>query len=393
MSSGSVLLFTEFESGLGGVEQYVASLTGQLTETGWKVTVVCGTPGESSVFGAAVRVETIPGLTSALRRRRELDRRLDEVLDASQPDLIHLHLVNTPAYTRFLAERYPTVASVHNHFLTCPSGFRLLHGPEQQCGLQPGAMCVVNAYMRRCNSRRPGAVVSGLTRTLANRRAIETVARFMVHGPYMRGTLIDGGIPREKIRIVPSLPRPVFKPGGPMAPEPTLLFAGRLTEEKGVQVLLDVLPSLTGVRLIVAGEGHFRGPLERRVANLGLGDRVLFVGRKGGEELAELYRQSWALVMPSLWPEPFGLGGLEAMASGRAVIAFDSGDIGSWLTDGLTGRLVPWNDRLKLAEAVHEICRPGVAAAFGQAGRNEFEERFSDARHIELIDAVYRELI
>ena len=40
-----------------------------------------------------------------------------------QPDLVHLHLVNTPAYTQLLSERYPTVASVHNHFLTCPPDF------------------------------------------------------------------------------------------------------------------------------------------------------------------------------------------------------------------------------------------------------------------------------
>jgi glycosyltransferase involved in cell wall biosynthesis len=209
----------------------------------------------------------------------------------------------------------------------------------------------------------------------------------------MRQTLIEGGVPEAKIRIVPSLPRPIFTPGGEMAAEPTLLYAGRLVEEKGLQVLLDVLPPLDGVRLVVAGEGHFRPQLENRVRRLGLDERVRFVGHKGGDELAELYRESWAVVMPSLWPEPFGLGGLEAMASGRAVIAFDSGDIGSWLNDGISGRLVPWNDRSKLAAAVSEICQPGVAANFGKAGREDFIARFASDRHLDLLQAVYQELI
>ena len=100
-----------------------------------------------------------------------------------------------------------------------------------------------------------------------------------------------------------------------MAAEPTLLYAGRLVEEKGVQVLLDVLPAAPGLRLIVAGEGYFRTRLESRVASLGLDGRVLFVGRKS-DLLAELYLKSWPLVIAlSLWPEPFGLAGLEAMAA------------------------------------------------------------------------------
>jgi glycosyltransferase involved in cell wall biosynthesis len=391
-ATGRAVHVTELPAGGGGMEQYLPCLTRTLAAAGWAVTVICATPVDDVAFDPAVNVVAIPGLTSSSRRRPELDARLEDALLTARPDLVHLHLLSSPAYVRHLSARYPTVLSVHNHFLTCPSGSRLLHGPDERCGRQPGAMCMLNAYLRRCGSRRPQRVVGGLARALAHRSALHDVRRLVVDGPFMKSTLVAAGIAPERISIVPSLPPGEFTPGGAMAAVPTFLFAGRLVEEKGVHVALRALARVPAARLVIAGEGYFRPALEGLVDHLGLGDRVSFAGRLRGMDLVDAYRRSWAVLVPSTWPEPFGMTGLEAMMCARAVVGFDSGDIGWWLRDGVAGRLVPWNDVDRLVDSMREMTDRGAAVRYGERGREEFESRFGPERHWQRLEAVYREV-
>src|SRR6185436_12837217 len=95
---------------------------------------------------------------------------------------------------------------------------------------------------------------------------------------------------------------------------------------------------------LILGDGNHRAHCERLCRKLGLEDRVQFRGFILRHELKDFYLESSVFVVSSLWPEPFGLVGPEAMRYGLPVVAFDAGGIKEWLIDGQNGYLVPWKD-------------------------------------------------
>jgi glycosyltransferase involved in cell wall biosynthesis len=93
--------------------------------------------------------------------------------------------------------------------------------------------------------------------------------------------------------------------------------------------------------------------------------------------------------MSSVWPEPFGAAGLEAMRCGLPVVAFDAGGIREWLLDGVNGFLVPWMDRGAFARSVDTLLADKVLASrLGQRGRQLADERFNLDGYIDGIEGL-----
>ena len=152
-----------------------------------------------------------------------------------------------------------------------------------------------------------------------------------------------------------------------------ILFAGRMEKLKGGHVLLDALDRLDGdvrrnLRVTFAGDGRERARWEQRAAHVSRGEvEIRFVG---WQPRTTLYNDVDLLVVPSLWPEPLGLVGLEAAAEGVPAVAFDVGGIREWLIDGVTGRLVPANppSAAALARSLEQcLGDPGTLASWGHA--------------------------
>lgn len=134
-----------------------------------------------------------------------------------------------------------------------------------------------------------------------------------------------------------------------------LLFLGRLSREKGVDVLLDALggmPRPKRPKLVVAGDGPERSRLEEMSARLGLGDSVFFVGFR--DDVQALLNRAEVVVMPSR-TEGLPMTLIEAMAAGKPVVAAAVGGIPEVLEDGRTGLLVPPEDPRALAGALEKM--------------------------------------
>jgi glycogen(starch) synthase len=125
----------------------------------------------------------------------------------------------------------------------------------------------------------------------------------------------------------------VFRPIPGIPRDRELVFVGRLVSDKGVDVLLQALNilgtegNLRRPKLTVVGEGPEREPLRGLARNLGLDSQVEFVGQICGMELAGLLHRHRILVVPSVWPEPFGLVALEGAACGCFVVGSDGGGL------------------------------------------------------------------
>jgi len=144
----------------------------------------------------------------------------------------------------------------------------------------------------------------------------------------------------------------------PEAPEPYVLFVGRLVPQKGVDVLLRafgaVLRRIPRARLLLVGDGEQRLYLERMARALGLMPHVVFLGWRTGPDLVRLYQQAEVLAVPSVY-EPFGLVALEGLACGRPVVASRTGGLADIVTDGTDGWLVEPADHLQLAQRLARL--------------------------------------
>ncbi|MCP4202996.1 MAG: glycosyltransferase family 4 protein [bacterium] len=186
----------------------------------------------------------------------------------------------------------------------------------------------------------------------------------------------------SKVWVVPNATAPVDRSpeAGAVPRHPAALFVGRLRLRKGVEVALHAVSLLESsgfeARLLVVGDGEHRLRLERVSRELGLEDRVQFLGRRSREEVQALMDSSTVLVVPSLY-EGMPLVIVEAMQRGLAVAASAVSGIPEVVLDGETGWLVPCEDPVALARALEDaLGDPTEARRRGAAGRERLERDY-----------------
>jgi glycosyltransferase involved in cell wall biosynthesis len=181
---------------------------------------------------------------------------------------------------------------------------------------------------------------------------LRRAAHVFTPSAYLRDLAVSWGVPAERVSVLPN-PAPSLPEGEPVdsSPGPTLAFAGRLTAQKSLRVALEAVAAVDGVTLLIAGEGDERPALERDVAELGLGDRVRFLGPLPRERVVELFRTADASILSSSW-ENFPHTVVEALAAGTPVLATSAGGVAEVVRDGENGLLVPIGDSAGLADAV-----------------------------------------
>jgi glycosyltransferase involved in cell wall biosynthesis len=239
---------------------------------------------------------------------------------------------------------------------------------------------------------RAGAVVS-LLRTARNVE-LRHATHVFCPSEYLRGLVISWGIPSTHVSVLPN-PYPAI-PALPPRDElkhelglngRTLAFAGRLTAQKSLGVALEALAAVDGVTLVIAGDGDERHTLERRAAELGLGDRIRFLGAQPRKRVLELFRGADAAILSSSW-ENFPHTVVEALAAGTPVLATRVGGVAEVVADGENGLLVRPGDAAALAAAIRryfdddELRDRLRAAAAGSVRRYDKATIFGRLEHI-----------
>jgi glycosyltransferase involved in cell wall biosynthesis len=175
---------------------------------------------------------------------------------------------------------------------------------------------------------------------------------------YLRELALGWGVAPERVSVLPN-PAPVVGELGQRDElrrefglnGATLAFAGRLTAQKSLERALEAVAGADGVKLVIAGEGPEREPLQTRAAELGIGDRVTFLGAQPRERIVELFHAADATILSSSW-ENFPHTVVEALAVGTPVLAMQAGGVAEVVLDGVNGLLVAAGDTAALGEAV-----------------------------------------
>ena len=208
--------------------------------------------------------------------------------------------------------------------------------------------------------------------------------------------LVEAGWPRARTRYLPNFVDAVRLP--PVArrsldtPDdaPLLLALGRLPANKGFDVLLPAVARIPGAWLWLAGEGPKRDELTRQAAQLGIADRVRFLGWRN--DAAALFAACDVFVCPSRH-EPLGNVVIEAWAQGRPVVAANAAGPAALVAEGISGLLAPVEDADALAAAVRRVlASPDLAATLVTGGRTAYEAEFTEAkvvaRYLEFFESV-----
>jgi glycosyltransferase involved in cell wall biosynthesis len=249
-------------------------------------------------------------------------------------------------------------------------------GDFTPCHRPHGWSCLFWHYAQRCGGKNPLGNWERWHKA-ESRSALKSapLARVQVASEFMRRSLLENCYDADRIDVVPlfAVPSSVS-----VATEPGLLLvACRLVRSKGVHLLLQALGRSAALpwRLVIAGNGPELDRLRQTAGELGLSDRVNFLGELSSTDLAAWYARASIIISPTLRPEPFGLVGPEAMAHGKPVIAFAGGAHSEWLIDGETGVLVRERTAEALAKAIRDLLQSSERCAeMGARARKRWEQ-------------------
>jgi glycosyltransferase involved in cell wall biosynthesis len=319
-------------------------------------------------------------------------RALGAVIDEVHPDVVHLH--NTfpllsPAVSRAaVRRRVPVVQTVHNYRMICADATLLRDG--RVCTDCVGRRLPVPAVRFGCyhDSRAESGVVAAMQVVHRAARTFRTTSLFLPISQHVRSRLVNSGaVPADKARVRYNhiSPDPGARSRG--SDQGYIAFVGRLSVEKGVEVLLAAARLLPGVPVLVVGDGPRRAELERIAAEAGTGD-VRFLGHLDRRAVTDVVRGARCLAFTSIWEEPLSLVLPEAAALGVPAVATDVGGAPECVGPG-AGTLVPPDDPAALAAALRAaVADPVGWWERGRAARRHFESRFTaDIAYGALLDA------
>lgn len=377
----NILFVHEICGWFGGVEQNVADAS-RLRGLGHTCFLAYVTRGRDSDAYAAL----FDGVAS-------LERGISPLLRKWNPDVVYVHKLDDASALLSACGARHTVRMIHDHDLICPRSHKYYLHNGRVCTHAAGWRCWLDgAFVARTPGVMPPLRLVSIGARLREMRAHAAFNRLVVASRYMRDQLVMNGLPAARIAVVP--PAIDLTVADDAIKEPPglgrILYVGQLVRGKGVDLLLDAVSRINPpVYLDIVGVGNARPALEARARRLGLGARVQFHGWVPPHAQQVFYARCDVAVVPSRWPEPFGLVGLQAMTHGRAVVAFDVGGITDWLDDGQTGLLVAEHDVPTFAAAVTRLLGdPALAARMGRLARTLVHQRFSFPQYLQALEHV-----
>jgi glycosyltransferase involved in cell wall biosynthesis len=331
---------------------YSRALVDEMLKRGWKVTLLAEQFADGQAFPERVHLSAFfrRGIRSSPRRATEILKIWKLV--ANTPRALVIVQGDLPRVTYlFLQLWVPLIFIRQDGILTCPGNNRFLERSRSVCRKPFGLSCLSLHRKEDCMGR-----LSFLQQ--AGRLAFRARDCLLLRGfrNFVANSLYIARLHHKPERVLypPRLScseHILFSKRDLRR----LVFCGRLEEVKGAGEAIRILSLLPDeFHLEIFGEGPERGRLGKRVEDLKLGQRVRFHGWVDPMTRDRGLASAGALLMPSLWDEAFGMAGIEALAQGTPVVAYDVGGVSEWCRGGV-GVLVSCGDVRRAAAAVRQL--------------------------------------
>jgi glycosyltransferase involved in cell wall biosynthesis len=408
-----VLFLTNFYmDGSGGEEQSCQQVVEGLKQRGHTTLVLTSMHGSNNLpvevdglyRSLYLEMDLVPlrhSLTFFTQRKAREKRNLqvfEQVLEQFDPDIIFIWgMWNLPKSLPALAEsRYPhkVVYRFASYWPTLPSQHEFYW----------------RALGRSWYSRVPKQVLGSVALAMLKNEAQNAPLMFrhaICVSAATRDGLIEAGIPISDVRIIYTgleVERYLNRQQPQQDQDDRLLkllYAGRLAADKGIETAIEAMEKLVhgqgkrNIRLSLVGSGSadYENHLRQLVGKAGLTDFVSFLGWVLPADMPRLLSKSDALVLPSIWPEPFSRSMLEGMISGLVVFATPTGGTPEIIVEGENGMLFMPNDSEGLARKIAQLAEnPELHSQIGHAARQTVLERFTMSRMMDEIENYLQEI-
>ncbi|MCK5114059.1 MAG: glycosyltransferase family 4 protein [Phycisphaerae bacterium] len=386
-------------SAAGGVGKQIELLTSQLAARGYDVlqfgTRMGDSPPEMPKY-FDFKATRNPLAIFRMIHNRTAAKLLGEFLTREKVDVAHLHNLYhhlTPSILSVLAaHKIPMVMTLHDYRLACPT--RHFYRPRLSTPDALCTRCVGGHFFHAASPKCAGfggaglAIESYVQHWL--RRYMKYIRTFICPTEFMRQTMQHMGIAPDQLKVVPNII--ATAPGSSNLTadaDNIVLFVGRLSPEKGPELMLDLAGNLPAAKIVIAGDGPLRGELEQRARNENLSNAE-FIGHVSADVVADLYQQAAVVVIPSRCMENSPTTMLEAMLAARAVVVPDQPPLRYWVSDGQTGKFFPTGDANALTETVKELLGDKkLRARLGAAGRELVSQRHDPKTVIDQLEKLY----
>jgi glycosyltransferase involved in cell wall biosynthesis len=377
----------------GGEDQVFESEARLLREYGHEVTQM----EEQTVYpdGLVKKLGIAMDCIWSRRWYEKFRRKLKEL----RPDIVHVHnffpLISPSIYYASRQEGVPVVQTLHNYRLLCSNAEFYREGKVCEECLRHGLLRGVK-YGCYQGSKLGTAALSSMVGVHRSLRTWSTkVNCYIALTDFARQKMIEGGLPADRIRVKPNfvLPDPGSKWSDATRDQELeggyALFVGRLVQAKGILSLLKAWERISNVPLKIVGDGPCREQVESAVNEEKM-PSVRYVGRLSRPDTLLAMKAARFLIFPSEWYEGFPVTIAEAFACGLPVVCSRLGSMQEIVADGETGLHFEVGNTRDLAEKVQWAWQhPDEVDAMGHRARDEFEKKYTAARNIQMLEAVY----
>ncbi len=316
-----------------------------------------------------------------------------------KPDVVHVH--NTfprfsPAIFHAIGSSTARVLTLHNYRLFCPAAIPVRAG--QICTECLDRHSVWPALQYGCYRNNRLATMP-LAASVALHKFLRTwthhVDAFIALTEFQRQRMIGAGLPADRISVKPN-----FFPDSPntvpwSARKPYAVFAGRLTAEKGVDVLVRAWLQWgsQAPELRIIGDGVLRNDLQT-LANAQPDVPIHFLGLLTQDEAQAEISSAKLLIVPSIWFEGFPMVVGEAFAFATPIAVSDIGPLPSIVTNGVNGLVFSPADPCSLLNCVRDAWEvPGLFEQLSKNAREEFQMRYTQDKNIDILMKIYTKAI
>lgn len=367
-------------------EQRLLAARGHLVETFLRNSDEIALRGKLGVIQAALATPWNPFAARLIRKK----------IVTSRPDVVHVH--NTfpllsPSVFWAVGRQAARVLTLHNYRLFCPAAIPMRSGEVcTECldRHSPVPAMIHGCYRASRAATLPLAISVGLHRAIGT--WTKHVDAFICFSEFQRGLMVNAGLPREKVHIKPN-----FYPGKPSVVawskrKPYVVFAGRLSAEKGVVSLLRSWQAwgTDAPELLLVGDGELRAELERMAKGL----PVRFLGQLPADQAQAEIANACLQILPSECFEGFPMVVREAFAFGTPAAVSDLGPLPSIVQDGKSGIVFqPGNPESMLREVRAAWETPGLLERLGRGARTEFETKYTEEANYAALIEIYQKAI
>jgi glycosyltransferase involved in cell wall biosynthesis len=377
----------------GGVGTYVCNLLSSLQSAGHEVSIIHNDRNADYVLQQTQQFY-LKDFDTYKSENEESTTQVLEILKSINPDVVHIQRCNNFYLESEIRKQFHTIKSLHDYDF-CPSGNKFHHILQKECTHSTSVLCVPRMIYKRCHlTKRPNVIWKQYERAVDANTNNRQYKKLIVASEYVKKQALASGYSESQITVVPYYTKlPALNSSLPE--QNTVLFVGRIVREKGLRKLLKAFKQLrSSAQLMIVGDGGDLPEIKHLSRRHGLGNKVTFTGWMNSDQKDELYRNSSVLVIPSVWPEPFGIVGVEAMSYAKPVVAFRIGGISEWLEDGKTGYLINPYDVTEMAKRIDSLLQQKeLAREMGKMGRVKVERQFIEVQHVERLLETYTSFV